>query len=580
MATSALSYLSFRAANFFPTEKWVLKQVGCPKNKERQITRFLGSTFITVLLLGGDVLAEEQPIQVGLDKQLLVDDFVVDTNINLTRRLGQVVKADDGRPLTFTHRANGRRAPIETWPLFVSIHYDSARQKFRMWHRVSFDDPSRREGEEITDHQIGVGVGYHRAYSESDDGLNFELVALLEGLTSGGDTNLVVTIDEHEDDPEHRYKICYDADTTVHGAAVAHSADGIHFKPYNNEQPVTYRAADYTNQIYWDPKVQSYRLLTRTDFGAGGGPLADRVQVDINGHGLEVRGARSMLNRDFKRDPTNWTLERHWLFDGQQQLTRDRPSIEKLLTDPDYLQRAREEALRRQVYYMTHWVYEGVYFGLLNVLEYPTDVSEGTETDHLTRHERSVENYYIATSRDAISWDFHWVYAGQPLVPRGPDGAWDKDMVFATTHIITHQDKHWIYYGGTNERHGAAERNVWFERDGNIGLAWLRLDGFVALEAGDQPGSVTTRPFALEGSHLELNVAAGDGEFRVELLDEAGEPIDGLSGKNSPWYRGVDQLRFQPHWANQTDLSNLMGKKVRLKIYLKNARLYAFQFRP
>jgi hypothetical protein len=558
------------------------------------------SPIITALLFCNTSLicswsrADGQPIQIGLDKQLLVDDSLLDTKTHVTRRLGQVTKANDGQPLSFTRKtADGLSVPIETWPLFASVYYDRSRQKFRMWHRISFDDPSRRAGEEVTDQEIGVGVGYHRGYSESDDGLNFEFVAVLEGLTSGSDTNLVVTIDEHEDDPDQRYKICYDADTKVHGTAVAHSADGIHFKPYNNEQPVTYRAADYTNQIYWDPKVQAYRLLTRTDFGAGGGPLADRVQVDINGHRLEVRGARSMLNPDFKRDPTNWTLERHWLFDGQAQLSKDRPPIEKLLEDPDYLKRAGDEAIRRQVYFMTHWVYEGVYFGLLNVLEWPTDVSEGTETDHFTRHERSVENYYIATSRDAIAWDFDWVYAGQPLVPRGPDGAWDKDMVFATTRIITHQDKHWIYYGGTNERHGAAEKNVWFERGGNIGLAWLRLDGFAGLEAGDQAGAITTKPFRLEGSRLEMNVdasrngasrngasnhgAVNDGMVRVELLDESGQPIDGFAGNDAEWSRGVNELRFQPRWANQKDLSTLKGKAVRLKIHLKNARLYAFQ---
>jgi len=61
---------------------------------------------------------------------------------------------------------------------------------------------------------------------------------------------------------------------------------------------------------------------------------------------------------------------------------------------------------------MTDWIYEGVYFALMAVLEWPADVSEGTETDHVTRHERSIENYYIATGRDATSWDFRWSASG------------------------------------------------------------------------------------------------------------------------------------------------------------------------
>ena len=241
-----------------------------------------------------------------------------------------------------------------------------------------------------------------------------------------------------------------------------------------------------------------------------------------------------MTNADFKVDPSAWTLEHHWLLDGEEQLSRDRPPIQELLKDADYLERVRRQAMRRQIYVMTDWGYEGVHFGLMSVFEWPTDVSEGVQSDHVTRHERSIENYYIATSRDGLSWNFHWVYAGQPLVPRGPTGAWDKDMIFPTTQIITHQDKHWIYYGGNNERHGAAEKNVWFERQGNIGLAWLRLDGFVALEAGPQAGTVTTKPFALKGARLQLNVDARNaGQLRVEVLDAVGREVPGYSGNDA-----------------------------------------------
>ena len=539
------------------------------------------SALVIVSLFCTAAIGQQQRLNVKLDKQLFVDDFVIASQVNLTRQLGRVTKANAGKPLLFTRPLkDGRSAPIDVWPLFASVYHDRNRQKFRIWHRVSFNDRSRRRGEPVTTEEIGVGVDYQRAYSESDDGMHFQLVSLLQGLTTRGDTNLVVTIDEHEADPEHRYKIGYDGapPDLPNGACLAHSADGIHWTPYNDGKPVTYRASDFTNQIYWDENIRAYRLLTRTDFGWGGGPLADLVDVNINGHPLEVRGVRSMINPDVKSDPTNWTLEKHWFLDGQEKWSKDRPTIEQLLGSPDYLKRAREQAIRRQTYIMTHWLYEGVYFGLMSVLEWPTDVSEGSETDHFTRHERSVENSYIATSRDGVGWDMHWVYAGQPWVPRGTDGAWDKDMVFPTSQVITHQDKHWIYYGGTNERHGAAEKDVWFERDGRLGLAWLRLDGFVAMQTGVEAGSVTTKPFQLEGKILELNVDASDqGMVRVELLDAAGQPLDEFSGDHAQWSDGVDELRFRPRWRNHTDLAPLAGKTVRLKVHLKSARLYAFR---
>jgi hypothetical protein len=527
-------------------------------------------------------LVAEEPIEVGLAKQLVVDDYVIAEKHGLTRRIGTVTKANGGAPLVFTRTTNAAsKLPIDVWPLFASVFYDPVRERFRMWHRISLDDKSRRAAKNATDEELGVGTGYHRAYSESTDGLQFNLVGLLKGLTTSGDTNLVVTIDEHEPNPAHRYKIGYDCAGEVHAAALAHSADGIDWTPYNDGQPVTYRASDFPNQIVWDPAVQAYRLFTRTDFGGGGGPLAGKVDVKVGKNLLEVRGVRSMTNPDVKADPKAWTLEHHFVLDGDETISAKRPPVEELLKDPAYVERCRKQALRRQIYAMTDWAYEGVHFGLVAVLEYPTDVSEGTVTDHVTRHERSIENFYIATSRDGLAWNFHWIYAGQPLVPRGPAGAWDKDMLFPTTQIVTHQDKHWIYYGANNERHGAAEKNVWFSRAGSIGLAWLRLDGFVALESEGQSGSLVTRPFRLDGTTLELNVdASRGGTVRVEVLNAAGQAIPGYTREQATLQTNIDALRAKPTWKEHPDLSALKGQTVRLKIQLDRARLYAFQIQP
>ena len=60
-----------------------------------------------------------------------------------------------------------------------------------------------------------------------------------------------VSIDPHETDPRHRYKAAYYGPGVR--AALAHSADGIHWSSYNEGQPVTGRAADTHNQILWDP---------------------------------------------------------------------------------------------------------------------------------------------------------------------------------------------------------------------------------------------------------------------------------------------------------------------------------------
>ena len=447
----------------------------------------------------------DQLVNVGLRKQLFVDDYVVAEHSGVVRALGKATKANDGRPIVTDGRFYG------------TVLYD--RDRFKMWYR--------KHG----------GGGYN--YAESSDGLHFKLIAEVAGINFAGDFTMTASIDPHETDPEHRFKAAYDGPGMR--AALAHSADGIHWTPYNDGRPVTSRAADTCNQILWDPDARLYRLFTRTDFGPGGGAN-------------EWRGTRSMTNPDVKAAPGAWKTVRSWVFD------REGP----------------QERKRRQIYSCNDWIYNGVHFGILSVYEWPSDHGEGG-ADHHRRHERDVMNFYIGTSRDGDSWDLSWVYAGEPMIPRGPDGAFDKDLITPAPTVVTHDDRHWLYYGGANERHG--DPQVHFPRTHAIGLATLRLDGFICLEANDEPGVVVTRPFRLEGDKLEVNVDAHDGRVMVEVLDAAGDPIPGFSGGDATQYKAIDQLRLEPRWRGKMDLAALKGKVVRLKLSFENARLYAFQIR-
>jgi len=468
----------------------------------------------------------EGPIAVGLRKQLLVDDYPLDEIANVTRELARATKANGGEPIKFwTKDTAGRRVPLKAW-IYASPYYDEKMKLFRMWSRIAPDGRSMRYG-----------------YSESADGVNFEFKSELQGLYSNGDYNSVVYVDSHETDPDHRYKIGYDGARpgTPNGACLAHSADGLHWTPYHDGKPVTGRAADFTNCLIWDADARTYRLFTRTDYGTPGGTG-------------EIRGMRSMTNPDVKAHPADWSLVRNWLFDRE----------------------GKEEHRRRQVYSMTDWIYYGVHFGLFSVYEWAGDFSEGKKTDHVTRHERDVLNYYISTSRDGDRFDLTWIYAGQPLIERGGRGAWDKDLLLPANWIVTHADQHWIYYGGANERHGT-ESVFAPQRDSAIGLAKLPLDRFISLAARDQPGVVVTKPFALEGKRLELNVEGKAGDIQVEILDADRKPVPDFSGEGSPVFKSVDELRFQPKWSRHSDLSFLQSKVVRLRFRFRNAKLYAFQ---
>jgi hypothetical protein len=461
--------------------------------------------------IGGGLVARgadtDDPVRVGLQKQLLVDDWVIATKKGLSRELGKATKANGGKPIF----ADGR--------FYGTVLHDHGR--FKLWYRKHSND------------------GY--GYAESADGEHFARNADLTGINFAGDFSLSVLIDPHESDPAHRYKAAYDGPGMA--AALARSADGIHWTPYNNGQPVTGRAADTYNQVLWDEQAHTYRLFTRTDIGPGGGRG-------------EIRGNRGMINPDVKTDPTGWRTIRSWAFD------REGPN----------------EHRRRQIYALTDWIHEGIHFALMTVYEWPGDLSEGP-ADYFKRHERNILNFYIATSRDGDSWDLSWIYAGRPLIPRGPDGSFDKDRVFPSSTVVTHDDRHWLYYYGADERHGTESFNP-AERKFAIGLATLRQDGLVCLEASDGPGMMVTKPFTLAGNRLELNADASRGQVVVEVLDQAGSPIPGFTRGEASVIQGVDGLRVQPQWSSARPFAGLKGTIIRLSLHLEEARVYAFQICP
>ena len=145
--------------------------------------------------------------------------------------------------------------------------------------------------------------------------------------------------------------------------------------------------------------------------------------------------------------------------------------------------------------------------------------------------------------------------------------------------MVTHADRHWLYYGGGNERHGTAELDqpVWFEKHRAIGLATLPLDRFVGLHAGAREGTVVTKPFVLQGPTLTVNVDAQHGKFAVEVLNSEGEVIPGYGADDTVVNQQLNDLRLRPRWKKKRDLTDLVAKTVRFRFRFKLASLYAFQ---
>jgi len=436
----------------------------------------------------------------------------------------------------------------------MSAAYDAKEKKFKMWYLAQM--PGHVDKVKRSAKYTAV------AYAESEDGINwkkplvgmdYESIPGVKGKNRKGiKTNVVLLAHGFSCfiDPTvpwghpEKFKGAYDDEFDwARQTSIGYSADGIHWRPYNNRKPVVGRAADTLSQLLWDPISQKYMLVCRQDLAGAGGRG-------------ETRGSRVMIrkdNNDLMKDPKGW---------------RD---VSILKFDRYGWQRERAD---RQIHATTVWPYEGMYLACLNAMEGDLDGRTGDERDEPEiRHEKNIMNVYIAPSRDAMRWDYDWAYSQTPLIPRGGTGEWDNDGIHSVSMFV-HDDKLWLYYCGLSERfdHGGELAVM------RIGLATLRLDGFVCLAANEKAGKVITRPFKLEGDKLEVNVDAEDGWVQVELLDETGKGIPAFSGKAAKRHESVDELRLAPQWKSRGDLSRLKGKTIRLRFTFENAKLYAFGF--
>ncbi len=246
------------------------------------------------------------------------------------------------------------------------------------------------------------------------------------------------------------------------------------------------------------------------------------------------------------------------------------------------------------IYYMQVTGYAGQYIGIPAVYHRaacPDPALQGTIHGQL------------AFSRDGKTWER--VCQGEPFLPLGAPGTWDSGLIGPSGNPIMLQNQLYYYYWGRVTKH---DEPLLSDYRVDCGLARLRVDGFVSLDAGPEGGTVLTVPFWPKGKHLTINADARGGEIRVEVLQdytyvELKEFEKGTAGKGLfrvenclpfrgdalnhrvEWVNGENFVdSFPPDWNNPEPLEKSGGKRhftkraIALKFYLKNARLYSFWF--
>ena len=87
--------------------------------------------------------------------------------------------------------------------------------------------------------------------------------------------------------------------------------------------------------------------------------------------------------------------------------------------------------------------------------------------------------------------------------------------------------------------------------------------------------TLTTKPLVFIGDTLEVNANAAGGSMRVEALDAKGKVIEGFSKANCQAIT-TDSVRHVLKWKGKKDCHLIQARPIRLRFYLKKAKLYSF----
>lgn len=111
----------------------------------------------------------------------------------------------------------------------------------------------------------------------------------------------------------------------------------------------------------------------------------------------------------------------------------------------------------------------------------------------------------------------------------------------------------------------------------------MRTDGFASINAPYSGGYMQTNPILVPsiGREVKLTIncaTSAAGSIRVELTDATGDPIAGFTANDSDEIIG-DRINKVVTWKGNANLSELSSKPIRMRFVMKDADLFAIQFK-
>ncbi|MCF6286258.1 MAG: hypothetical protein L3K26_13875 [Candidatus Hydrogenedentes bacterium] len=478
---------------------------------------FLRAPLCALLLTGASTFAAEHLGDLTGPWTLFVADHAVAHKENVTRAYHAFEKHDTNPVLSADKPWEGSIAYV-----YGTVLPAEKGDGYRMWYHSW----AHRE--------------YRMLYATSQDGLHWKKPTL--GLVDyeGSKQNNILFRRTHENhspqvihtpwekDPARRYKFIYyeygrtPPAFTTSGYYGMYSPDGIHWTDAKNAKPVLEDHGDVGN-FGWDALGNRY--------------ISWPKKFD------EVRGyRRRCVGFSATTDFENW------------------PATKLVLTPDEFDDRwvtsESTEGAHTDFYGMSGFAYESMYLGFLWVFPITNGKSDGPIFVELV------------SSHDGEHWT-RQEKPRTPILPLGPDGAWDDGMVFTPNHPLVEDGVIKLYYGGFDVTHSGKNAKA------GIGLATLRKDGFASLDAGAEEGTITTNALSGATGTLAVNFRADGGWLRAEILDESGNVLPGYSRADCPPLTG-DHIEKTMSWGALDHLPETKGA-MQIRFILRDAALYSFR---
>ncbi len=482
------------------------------------MNKFLISSCMICVFSFGLISAwsEDSPVDIGSRRELFVDDYLIGSLDNVRQVLG--TPEHESTALAFNKPWEGRYCG------YVTVFKDE--DQYRMYYRGLPESGSDGSDNEVTCCAVSTdGIQWTRPALKLFTVRNHEVNNVVLAGKAPYSHNFAPLLNTRPGAvPEERYLAI--AGTKHTGLSTFVSADGFQWD-MRHEGVIQEGAFDSQNVAFWSEAEECYVCYFRTwskgDFG----------------------GYR-WISRSTSKDFVSWsppevmsaggTPPEH-MYTNQTVSYYRAPHIYIALAArfmPGRRVVSEENARKLGI--------EGGYFKDCSDNVLMTSRGENV-------YNRSFMEGFIKPGIGLENWTSRTNYPAQGIVPTG-----DKEMSFYIQHN----------YGQPTAR---------------IDRYSMRPDGFVSIRAPYEGGTFTTKPLLFSGAALYLNFStSAAGSIRVALLNPDGTPIDGYSAEKCEEIIG-NMIDRPVQWESGSDITGFAATPVRLQFQLKDADLYAIQFR-